>query len=147
MNDYCDVPDRLLSPLRTICGALPSVEEQTAWTGSPRWQVRRRTFAHVLTLEVGATSALVPETMGVVDAPTTIVTFRSAGPELAVLRELGPPFFFVGWGRDAMALVLDDDTDWDEVAELVTESYCLLAPASLVALVDRPDDPDGPPDP
>jgi hypothetical protein len=34
--------------------------------------------------------------------------------------------------------VLDDDVDWDEVAELLTESYCLLAPKKLVALVDRP---------
>ena len=29
-------------------------------------------------------------------------------------------------------------TDWAEVAELLTESYCVLAPKKLVALVDRP---------
>ena len=28
--------------------------------------------------------------------------------------------------------------DWEEVAELLTESYCVLAPAALVAMVDRP---------
>ena len=38
----------------------------------------------------------------------------------------------------AMGLTLDDATDWDEVAELVVESYCVLAPRKLVALVDRP---------
>jgi hypothetical protein len=32
-----------------------------------------------------------------------------------------------------------DDVDWDEVEELVTESYCLLAPAKLAARVDRPE--------
>jgi hypothetical protein len=35
-------------------------------------------------------------------------------------------------------MVLDDHTDWEEVAELMTESYCVLAPKKLVALVDRP---------
>jgi len=39
-----------------------------------------------------------------------------------------------------VGLVLDAHTDWSEVAELVTESYCLLAPKKLVALMDRPTD-------
>ena len=33
---------------------------------------------------------------------------------------------------------LDASTDWGELAELVTESYCLLAPEKLAKLVDRP---------
>ncbi len=37
-----------------------------------------------------------------------------------------------------MGMVLDADTDWDEVRELVTESYCVLAPKKLIALIDRP---------
>lgn len=36
-------------------------------------------------------------------------------------------------------MVLDGQTDWDVVAELMTESYCVLAPKKLVALVDRPE--------
>lgn len=48
------------------------------------------------------------------------------------------PSFLLGWGRNAVGMVLDDDTDWDEVTEIVTESYCVLAPEKLVALVDRP---------
>ena len=35
-------------------------------------------------------------------------------------------------------MFVDDDTDWSEVAELVTESYCQLAPQRLVARVGRP---------
>jgi hypothetical protein len=34
-------------------------------------------------------------------------------------------------------MVLTDRTDWDEVAELLTESYCVLAPKKLVGLVRR----------
>jgi len=39
-----------------------------------------------------------------------------------------------------VGLVLYAHTDWSGVAELVTESYCLLAPKKLVALMDRPTD-------
>jgi hypothetical protein len=67
-----------------------------------------------------------------------VFSFRSAGEELEVLRRAGLAFFILGWGRDAMGMVLDDDTDWDEVHELVTESYCVLAPKKLIALIDRP---------
>ena len=35
-------------------------------------------------------------------------------------------------------MILDDHVDWSEIAELLTESYCVLAPQKLVALVDRP---------
>ncbi|MFN7149893.1 MAG: hypothetical protein ACK4V6_10480, partial [Microthrixaceae bacterium] len=52
----------------------------------------------------------------------------------------GPPFLVLGWGRDALGMVLDDGTDWDEVREVITESYCALAPKKLVARIDRPDD-------
>ena len=36
-------------------------------------------------------------------------------------------------------MILDAAVDWDEVTELLTESYCLLAPKSLAARVERPD--------
>jgi hypothetical protein len=35
-------------------------------------------------------------------------------------------------------MVLGDHTDWDEVAELMAESYCLMAPKKLARLVERP---------
>jgi hypothetical protein len=36
-----------------------------------------------------------------------------------------------------VGLVLDGSVGWDEVAELLTESYCVLAPKRLAALVSR----------
>jgi hypothetical protein len=39
---------------------------------------------------------------------------------------------------DEVGLVLGEDPDWDEIRELLTESYCAVAPSKLVALVDRP---------
>jgi hypothetical protein len=37
-----------------------------------------------------------------------------------------------------VGIVFDVGVDWDEIAELLTESYCVLAPKKLVELVDRP---------
>jgi hypothetical protein len=134
--EYADVPPAVLAAVRPICMALPDAYEEEAWVGR-RWRVRTRTFAHVLTVEGGSDSA--HSRAAGVEGPTTLVTFRSSGPELEVLRSAGHPFFYAGWGRDVVGMVLDDATDWTEVAELLTESYCVLAPKKLVALVDRPD--------
>jgi hypothetical protein len=123
---YTDsVPADIVARLRPVCLALPDAYEERAWVGT-RWRVRGRTFAHVLGLDVDDRGALV------------VLSFRSAGEDLEALRHAGHPFFVLGWGRDAMGMVLDDTTEWDEVGEVVTESYCVLAPKKLVALVDRP---------
>ena len=64
--------------------------------------------------------------------------FRSSGPELEALRAGGPPFFGPPWRGDEVGLMLPEDVDWDEVDELLTESYCVQAPRKLAAQVDRP---------
>jgi hypothetical protein len=117
-----------------ICGALPETVEEDAWVGV-RWRIRTKTFAHVVPIEDGRPDAyaVAAGTPG----PVTVLTFRSAGEELEVLAATGPPFFKPVWFRDIVGMALDDDTDWREVEELVTESYCLLAPKRLVALVRR----------
>ena len=120
-----DVPADVERRLRRLCLALPDAYEEHAWVGT-RWRVRTRTFAHVLGVD------------DPVDGAHVVMTFRAAGEELEALRHAGPPFYILGWGRNAMGLRLDDATDWDEVAELVVESYCVLAPRKLVALVERP---------
>ena len=137
MTEYADVPPKVVAQLRAICLGLPDAYEEEAWAGT-RWMVRKKTFAHVLTVEGGSDSA--HTRAAGVDRPTTLVTFRAAGEELAMLREAGHPYFYAGWGRDVVGMVLDATTDWDEVAELMTESYCVMAPKKLVALVDRPSD-------
>ncbi len=125
-----DVPEEVEVALREICLALPDVSEEQAWKGT-RWVVRTKNFAHVLGLEIGDAG------------PVVVMSFRSEGEELEILRAAGHPFFVLGWGRDAMGMIIDDATDWEEVRELVTESYCMLAPKKLVALVDRPSPDDG----
>ena len=120
-----DVPEEVEVRLRERCLALPDAYEEHAWVGT-RWLVRKRTFAHVLGVAVGDAE------------PIVVLSFRAAGDELEMLRHAGHPFFVLGWGRDAMGMVLGDDTDWDEVDELVKESFCVMAPKKLIAQVDRP---------
>jgi hypothetical protein len=71
--------------------------------------------------------------------PVTLMVFRAQGAELEALRRVGHPFFRPAWGKDGVGMVIDDDVDWAEVAELLTESYCVMAPKKLIALVDRPE--------
>jgi hypothetical protein len=136
MPEYADVPKAVLKKLSRICTVLPEAYEEEAWTGM-RWRVRKRTFAHVLTVEADQRSA--HARVAKATTPTTLVTFRSQGEELEMLRSAGHPYFYAGWGRDVVGMVLDAETDWDEVGELLTESYCVLAPKKLVAQVDRPE--------
>jgi hypothetical protein len=132
-----DVPEDILERVRAVCLALPGAHEQEAWAGV-RWRVRGQTFAHLLTVESGrpASYARAAGTEG----PALVLTFRGVAQELAALAGMGAPYFRVHWGRDVGGLVIGPDTDWDEVAELLTDRYCVMAPQKLVAQVDRPPD-------
>ena len=129
------VPEAIVEHLRAVCRDLPETQEQPAWIGT-RWRIRDRTFAHVLVIDAERPAAYARA--AAVDQPTVVLTFESSGPELTVLAAAGRPFFKPQWRRGVVGMLVDDATDWEEVRELVTESYCLLAPKKLAALVDRP---------
>jgi hypothetical protein len=133
--DAPDVPAAILRRLRVICTALPDVDEEQAWVGH-RWVVRRKNFAQVFYADEGTTPLLIKIARAI--GPGPLLVFRSEGPELEALRNQGPPFYPAGWGRDVMGMKLDEPVDWDEVRELVTESYCVMAPNKLRELVVRP---------
>ena len=130
-----DVSLDVVERLRAICLALPETYEETAWAGL-RWCVRKRTFAHALVIDDGRPEAYARFIAD--EAPVTVVTFQAPGDELEAIRQAGPPYFFAGWGRDVVGLELRDDTDWDGLTELLTDSFCVLAPQKLVARVRRP---------
>jgi hypothetical protein len=121
--------------LDTIARPLPEAYQEDAWTGV-RWRIRKKTFAHVMVAQVGYESAYFDIT-GVRD-PTTVLTFRATGDELLALVHAGLPFYKPPWSPTIVGVVLDEDTDWDEIAELVTESYRFHAPRRLARLLDQP---------
>jgi hypothetical protein len=124
----------VVAQISTTALALPDAYEEDAWTGV-RWRVRKKTFAHVLVAQEGYTSAY--REMTRVTEPTTVLTFRASGDELLALANAGPPFYQPPWSPTVVGMVLDGVTDWDEVAELVTESYRFCAPQKLRRLLDR----------
>jgi len=132
-----DVPLEVVAGIRAVCLGLPEAYEEPAWVGT-RWRIRSRTFAHVLVVDAGW-PPVYARAAGT-DGPATVLTFRSSGPELDALGGARHPFFRPLWPPDMVGLVLDAGVDWDEVAELLTESYCVMAPKKLVELVDRPPD-------
>ncbi len=135
MADRLEVPPAVVDRLRTICRGLPETSEEQAWVGT-RWRIRKKTFAHVLRVAPGEPPVHAREAS--VHGPATVLIFRSHGAELAVLTDAGFPFYRPQWGVNVVGMVLSETPDWAEVAELLTESYCVQAPQKLVRLVARP---------
>jgi hypothetical protein len=115
------VPEEWVLRIGEVLGRLPRVREENAWVGT-RWRVGQATVAHVF----GGEDQLFR------------ITFRAETEEVMAFQHLGAPYFKVEWGGNVVGMLLDDDTDWEELAELLTDSYCLQAPQHLAAQVERP---------
>lgn len=102
--------------LRAICLALPEATEQEAW-GEPTFRVVKKIFAMVSN-----------------DDGRPSVWCKSL-PELQeVLVESDPGRYFVppylghkGW----VGIRLEGNLDWDDVIDLIEESYQMIAPKRL----------------
>ena len=122
MTQYTEVPATIVRHVRAACAHLPEAYEERAFSGI-RWRIRTRTLVHVVTIDKE------PD-------PVTVMWFHAPPEELHALLATGDPFSR-GWDDGLVTMVLRDDgsTDWSEVKELLTESYCLLAPKKLIALL------------
>ena len=120
-RDRPEVPQAFVRRIRAVLASLPECREDAAWVGV-HWQVRGNTVAHVF----GGEDQLFR------------VVLRAEPDEVIALQHLGDPYFRAGWGRNIVGLVIDEHTDWDELAELLTDSYCVQAPKELAARVPRP---------
>ncbi len=119
------MPKRPTERLRAICLALPEAEEKEAW-GDPTFRVRDKIFAM--------------EKRG--DGRVSVWCKAPPGSQ-TILVGADPEQFFVppyvghkGW----VGVRLDNQPDWDEVAEVVRRSYRLIAPKRLAAAVDHSPD-------
>lgn len=121
MSQRPDVPAALVARIDEVLSAFPQCHQEGAWVGV-RWRVGSATVAHVF---------------GGEDQRFRI-SFRAEADEVMAFEHLGEPYWRAGWGKDVVGLILGDDTDWQELRELLTDSYCLMAPAGLAAQVARP---------
>lgn len=115
--------DEPLERLRAICLALPEATEQLTWETTATFRVRGKIFAMHTPGEDG-------ETLACKAPPGMQELLVGADPE----RFFVPPYV----GRSGWVGVrLRRDSDWEEIADLVTESYRMTAPKRLAALIDR----------
>jgi hypothetical protein len=124
-----NVAEVALKRTQAIAARLPDVERSDNPLGC-YFLVRRKIFAQV---------AIVLDSRG---RPVPIVAMRPHPEEREALIAMGHPYFSRGpWDErlGRIAVAIDATTDWDEIAELVTDSYRQTAPKKLVAQLDIPD--------
>lgn len=127
MGERPEVPDDVLDRLGAIAADLPECREEPAWVGV-RWRVGQATIAHVFGGEDGRFR----------------ITLRGEPDDVLAFEHLGPPYFRADWGRNVIGLILNAATDWEEVAELLTISYLIQAPARLASRIALPESRSGP---
>jgi hypothetical protein len=125
-----EVPEDVQGRVRALCLALPEVtvrvDESLSPARSTAWSfdIRRRSFCLLMARE-GSAGQAVP-----------LLVLRAGPEERAALLASGYPYFASRAGRDRVVVMLSAGTDWDEIRELVTESYRRLAPKKLSAQLD-----------
>ncbi|HLJ35681.1 MAG TPA: MmcQ/YjbR family DNA-binding protein [Ktedonobacteraceae bacterium] len=114
--------EELLDQLRAICLAFPESFEDGG-VGDPSFKVRNKIFAMQHSFNERPSMWC--------KAPTGVQDILvSSNPE----RFFVPPYVgHHGW----VGVRLDIELDWDEVADLVKESYRMTAPKRLCALLDQ----------
>jgi hypothetical protein len=122
-----EMPEDIEARVRTLCLALPEVtvridESRTrARSTAHSFDIRRRSFCLLIALK------------GARGKPVPLLVLRAYADDREAYLSIGHPFFASRAGRDRIGVLLTDDTDWDEIRELVTESYRILAPKKLTA--------------
>ena len=113
--------------LRKLCLALPDAHEVEAW-GEPTFRVRNKLFAMFAA----------PNNHHGGGRPA--VWCKAAPGNQSIMVRAAPGRFFVppyvgpsGW----VGIWLDRNPDWAEVADLLRDSYRLIAPKKLVAVLDQ----------
>jgi hypothetical protein len=118
--------DPRLERVTEIALGLPEAERDRSGRHA-RFHVRGRTFAYYLDDHQGD---------GIVG-----LVCKAAWGEGEAMIAAGPARFYAPaylWHRGWVALRLDTARiDWDEVADVAAESYILVAPKRLAALVER----------
>ena len=130
MSAPVEVPEDIVERIRSLCLALPEVTVRVdesltrARSTAQSYDIRRRSFCLLVAREDSTGKAV------------SLLVLRSDPDEREALLSSGHPFFASRAGSDRIVVVLTGETDWDEIRELVTESYRILAPKKLTALLD-----------
>ena len=118
---------RPLTRLRKLCLTLPEAHEVEAW-GEPTFRVRNKLFA--MYAAAGNHHGDGRPAVWCKAAPANQTLMVSAAPA----RFFVPPYVGPsGW----IGVWLDGEVDWAELAELLRDGYCLVAPKRLRSLLEE----------
>ncbi len=126
-----EVPEDIFERVSMLCLALPEVTVRVdasltrARSTAHSFDIRQRSFCLLVARE------------GPTGKPVPLLVLRAHPDERDPLVSVGHPFFTPRAGRDRIGVWLTDHTDWQEIRELVTESYRRLAPKKLTELLDQ----------
>lgn len=116
---------RPLTRIRALCAKLPETHEVEAW-GEPTFRVRNKLFAMYASADNhhgGGRGAV-----WIKAAPENQRLLIASNPS----RYFKPPYVGPsGW----IGVWLDDNPEWNEIAELLHDAYCRTAPKRLLALL------------
>src|SRR5204863_7795798 len=110
-----------MARVREICLRLPEAYEEETW-GEATFRVRKKIFAMAGDHDGGRT-----------------VCMKTVRDEQEALLSRGDPFFYPSYVGSKGWIGIDlrsRSVDWLEVAELVRESYRLVAPKTLATMVE-----------
>jgi predicted DNA-binding protein (MmcQ/YjbR family) len=112
-----------LERLRALCLALPEAFERETWEHP--------------TFRVGSGKGKI---FCIAAADGSAARMKADPEEREALLAQGEPYFMPAYVGDKgwVGMNLDSGTDWDEVAELIATSYCLIAPKRLARDVTAP---------
>jgi hypothetical protein len=124
-----EVPQELVERIRALCLALPEVTVRVDYSLTATrstaysFDIRRRSFC------------LLVARSGPAGEPVPLLVLRATAEERKALLAAGHPFYAARANRDRIVVLLTGGTDWAEIRELVTESYRVIAPKKLTALL------------
>lgn len=131
MRAPVELPEDIVERVRGLCQTLPEVtvridysrirERSTALS----FDIRRRSFCLLVAVESPAGQTV------------SLLVLRADPFARDALLPIGRPFFAPRAGHGRIGVRLTDDTDWEEIRDLVIESYRLLAPKKLSARLDE----------
>ena len=126
-----ELPAEIVKQVSALCMALPEVTVRiddsivTTRSTAHSFDIRRRSFCLLVAVE-SATGKSKP-----------LLVLRADSDEREALLSIGHPYFPPRRApRDRLGVWLTHDTDWEVIRELVTESYRVIAPKKLSALLD-----------
>lgn len=123
-----EVPEDIVQRVRAICLAMPEASVRLDFSltrtrsTAQSFDIRRRSFCLLVAMESPKGESL------------PLLVLRADPEEREALLSAGHPFFPPRRAaQDRIGVWLTDETDWEEIREVVMESYRLVAPKKLSA--------------